>query len=74
MQNTALDMTAAKEVEHDVKSLKKFDASVKTIQDMLKKNGVKMSAIEIRELMKTSGLSADENKIKSYVRQLRQGF
>lgn len=54
--------------------VKKYDKNVKTIQDMLKKNGVKMSAIEIRELMKTNGLSADEEKILSYVRQLRRGF
>lgn len=53
---------------------KKPDATVKAIQDMLKKNGVKMSAIEIRELMRTGGLSADESRIKAYVRQLRQGF
>ena len=63
MQNTVTNVAA-----------KKYDIGVKTIQDMLKKNGVKMSAIEIRELMKTNGLSPDESKIKSYVRQLRQGF
>ena len=49
-------------------------SSVKMIQDMLKKHGVKMSAIEIRELMKTNGLSANENKIKAYVDKLRKGF
>ena len=54
--------------------MKKYDKTVKIIQDMLKKNGVKMSAIEIRELMKTSGLTADEQKVKIYVRQLRHGF
>lgn len=54
--------------------MKKYDRNVKAIQDILKKHGVKMSAIEIRELMKTSGLSPDEEKIKSFVRQLRRGF
>lgn len=54
--------------------MKKYDKNVKAIQDILKKNGVKMSAIEIRELMKTNGLSADEDKIKNYVRQLRRGY
>lgn len=53
---------------------KKYDKNVKAIQDILKKNGVKMSAIEIRELMKTSGLTADEDKIKLFVRQLRRGY
>ena len=55
-------------------TVKKYDKNVKAIQDMLKKNGVKMSAIEIRELMKTTGLSANEDKIKAYVRQLRRGY
>jgi hypothetical protein len=54
--------------------MKKYDKNVKAIQDMLKKNGVKMSAIEIRELMKTTGLSANEDKIKAYVQQLRRGY
>ena len=54
--------------------MKKYDKNVKAIQDLLKKNGVKMSAIEIRELMKTNGLSPDEEKIKAYVRQLRRGY
>lgn len=53
---------------------KKQDSSVKAIQEMLKKHGVKMSAIEIRELMKTNGLSADEKVIKAYVDQLRRGY
>lgn len=57
-----------------VVSLRKSDATVKTIQTMLRASGVKMSAIEIRELMRTAGLTADETRIKSYVRQLRQGF
>ncbi len=55
-------------------TLKKSDDTVKFIQDALKKNGVKMSAIEIRELMRTTRLSADEQSINSYVRQLRRGF
>lgn len=55
-------------------ALRKSDATVKMIQSMLRANGVKMSAIEIRELMRTTGLTADETRIKSYVRQLRQGF
>lgn len=55
-------------------SIRKYDQHVKAIQEMLKKNGVKMSAIEIRELMRTNGLSADENKIKAYVRMLRKGY
>ena len=54
--------------------LKGSAQDVRLIQDMLKKNGVKMSAIEIRELIRTNGLAADEKVIKSYVRQLRQGF
>ncbi len=54
--------------------MKKYDKNVKAIQDILKKNGVKMSAIEIRELMKTSGLTPDEEKIKLFVRQLRKGY
>lgn len=53
---------------------KKPDSNVKAIQDLLKKNGVKMSAIEIRELMRTGGLTPDESRIKAYVRQLRQGY
>lgn len=55
-------------------ALRKSDATVKTIQVMLRANGVKMSAIEIRELMRTTGLTADETRIKAYVRQLRRGF
>jgi uncharacterized protein YneF (UPF0154 family) len=55
-------------------NLKKYDKNVKAIQDLLKKNGVKMSAIEIRELMKTSGLTPDEEKIRLFVRQLRKGY
>jgi uncharacterized protein YneF (UPF0154 family) len=57
-----------------INAAKKPDSNVKAIQDLLKKNGVKMSAIEIRELMRTGGLTPDENRIKAYVRQLRQGF
>lgn len=55
-------------------ALRRSDATVKTIQTMLRASGVKMSAIEIRELMRTTGLTADEARIKAYVRQLRQGF
>ena len=54
--------------------MKKHNKTVKAIQDILKKNGVKMSAIEVRELMRTSGLSADEKKIKEYVDMLRKGY
>lgn len=53
--------------------MKKFDHSIRFIQLLLKENGVKMSAIEIRELMRTGSLKADEKVIKSYVEQLRHG-
>lgn len=52
---------------------KRSDKTVTAIQEVLKKNGIKMSAIEIRELMRANILSLDENKIQSYVRKLRQG-
>lgn len=57
---------------HNYKS-KRSDKTVTAIQEVLKKNGIKMSAIEIRELMRSNILSLDENKILSYVRKLRQG-
>jgi hypothetical protein len=53
--------------------MKKYNKTIKTIQDLLKKNGVKMSAIEVRELMRISRLSTDEQQIKTYVNQLRKG-
>lgn len=53
--------------------MKKFDTTIKVIQDILKKNGVKMSAIEVRELMRVGSLRADEKAVKNYVKQLRHG-
>jgi transposase len=53
--------------------IKRQSLTVKRIQDLLKKYGVKMSAIEIRELMRTIGLTDDETFIKSYVKKLRHG-
>jgi hypothetical protein len=52
---------------------KRSDKTVTQIQETLKKNGIKMSAIEIRELMRANILSPDESKIMEYVRKLRTG-
>lgn len=52
---------------------KRSDKTVTAIQEVLKQNGIKMSAIEIRELMRANILSLDEDKIQVYVRKLRQG-
>lgn len=54
-------------------TVKKFDHSIKFIQGLLKKNGVKMSAIEVRELMRTGSIKPDEKVIISYVNKLRHG-
>ena len=53
--------------------MKKFDHTIKLIQNLLKLNGVKMSAIEVRELLRSGSIKADEKIIKNYVNQLRHG-
>ena len=55
------------------RNMKKFDHTIKLIQNLLKLNGVKMSAIEVRELLRSGSIKADEKIIKNYVNQLRHG-